>query len=166
MKTIRIKVSSLLLVSLSLLTILACKKEKRMEVNPEIRNLTLSTDTLPQGVGGHFLKINFTYLNQFGESGPNSSLDSLTIVITDLRFPPLITHDVNVYPGDGFVDGENGEHEFKFYTTCCVYTPNTFLPCSISPGEFQTVLFKFEYLNNLGFEIPPDTIHLVLDCSY
>ena len=150
----------------SLLIIFSCKKDNRFEVNPQIKNLTLSEDTLPQGLANPFMKIQFSYVNQFGEHGPSSSSDSLTIVIDDLRFPSLMTRIKNVYPGDGSVDGENGDHEFRFLTSCCVYPPNTFLPCEVRPGEFQTVLFKLEYPNNTGYEIPPDTIQIVLDCSY
>jgi hypothetical protein len=159
---------TLLLGVLCLLTIWTCKKE-RIQRSPEITNLSISKDTSEQGSAINDLYINFNYLNQYGELGADSGTDSLRIILRHLDFPSIFPSNeygtYYVYPDNGGVIVENGKIKFGVYSACCIYPINVNPPCASSPGTFQKILLELEYINNLGYEIPRDTIPLVLDCN-
>ena len=151
-----------------LLFLFACKKEDEITGQPGISNVTISKDTLQQGTtifDDHFI-FSFTLFNASGKSGFATPSDSLYLTFYDLRFSnsPPMTYYIADPPNSPIFEVMGGEIKVEVQTTCCAFTMAN--PCEPAPGVYEPVAYEVQYLNNFGLDLPRDTIHFILDCSF
>jgi len=152
---------------------MACRDDSEVQMNepspvdPQITNVNISKDTLKQGTfrGDDFFYFNFTYTNQFGDPGFASASDIINLTFIDLRLPngvPLIFNVSSASDANVLVEGEN--IRVNVPTTCCVIAGNN--PCTPFDNTFEEIAYEVLYTNNIGFDIPRDTIQFVVNCSF
>lgn len=156
----------------SLVLLVACKNKdddhSQVEVDPVISNVLISKDTIRQGLNPQddSFVFSFSFINQFGEPGFASENDTIFLTFSDLRFPTVdpFLYYVMPVPNTSLIQISDGNIDVTVNTTCCAV--NVDMPCNAEDGVYESLSYEVGYDNSFGYDIPKDTIDLVLDCSF
>lgn len=112
-----------------------CREAPDFPVEPYIEFVSLSKDTLNQGIfQNDSLIVTFHFEDGDGDIGRTSQDASNNIFFIDERTGTLDnTFGIPEIPEEGAGNGVEGEVRIRLYSTCCLFPPESFLnPCEAS----------------------------------
>jgi len=156
-----------ILISFCLLS--SCKKDNEITVlgPPQIENLKISRDTVPQDMIG-FLEnasvVSFDYINEFGQLGGATDLDTLVIEFIDTRlnFPiNLKVYNGMDSPSISFING-NVSFSSNISGSCCIIDNQA---CRTWENTYQTVNHEITIVNQNNDLTNTLNFELTLNCG-
>ncbi|GEM_PF-4112627 len=162
-------INNLFLYLIILVVFSNCKKEETAKEIPGIQDFRISKDTLVQSAlnADEFL-LEFTFINEKGESGFLSDTDIITMDFvdkrSDFRLPRILISPSSASINLNGVAINKGNISIRIPTTCCIYTDGN-APCERKPNIYQTVEYEFMFETNFGQTLSNQNISFILSCE-
>ena len=142
---------------ISLLTLLAivswqCLDSPNYPIEPQIEFISLSKDTMLQGVFQQdSVIVSFSFQDGDGDLGRTPQEPQNNIFFTDLRTGTLDnTFAIPALPPDGAGNGVEGTIRILLFSTCCIYTDGND-PCTPNVNvPMDTIQYKINIVDRAG----------------
>ena len=152
------------IIALSLL-VFGCINAPQYPIEPEIKYLGLSRNTMKQGnFSTDSLSVRFSFTDGDGDLG---SEDSMSIFLIDTRDnSDNIKYKIPLIPEAGASKGISGDVKFVLFSTCCIFEDPFTAPCTSNEDEpSDTVIYQLYIEDRAGnksniIDLDP----IILDC--
>ena len=133
---------------------LACASPPDYPMEPFIKDMQLSKDTLQRATKGNvFLDSTFVSFSFTDGDGDIGDQDSINLFLKDLRDNVVLKNRIPFVPELGASNGIKGQITVKVYTTCCIFPPQLGLdPCfDTDPSfPFDEVVYEIYITDRAG----------------